>query len=143
VTGTGTGNITYQWQKKKVDLTDDDRISGATSSTLQITNVDVADAGLYRCVVTAECGSSTSNEAVLSFGPPHADVDFDGDGDVDLEDFGVFQTCLTEPGEPIGGAPCDLADLNSDGIVDGYDLPLMKDCLSGPGCAAAPHCIGQ
>jgi len=66
VTATGAGTITYQWQKDSVDLTDGGDISGATTDTLQIANCESADEGYYRCVVTADCGSDTSNSATLT-----------------------------------------------------------------------------
>jgi hypothetical protein len=60
VTASGDGTVSYQWQKDTVN------IGGATSSTLQITNVSSVNAGSYRCVVTAGCGSTTSNAAALT-----------------------------------------------------------------------------
>lgn len=60
VTASGDGTLTYQWQKDTVNL------SGATSSTLQISNASAGDAGSYRCVVTGGCGSTTSNAATLT-----------------------------------------------------------------------------
>jgi len=140
--GTGAGTVTYQWQKDGHNLTDDGRITGTTTHTLQISNVQTPDAGTYRCVVTAECGSVTSDEAVLSFDPPPVPGDFDGDHDVDLEDFGVFQACLTGPFEPVGGPPCDQADLNADGHVDATDRTIMVGCLSGADILGDPACAG-
>ncbi|HOB75110.1 MAG TPA: immunoglobulin domain-containing protein [Phycisphaerae bacterium] len=60
VTATGDGTLSYQWQKDGTNL------AGATSATLQITNVSASDAGNYRCVVTGGCGSATSNAAALT-----------------------------------------------------------------------------
>ncbi len=73
VTATGAG-LTYQWQRGGVNLTNDVRISGATSSVLTINPVfpgDAAGAGHgYVCVATTACGSSTdSHEATLIVTP--------------------------------------------------------------------------
>jgi hypothetical protein len=59
VKATGT-NLKYQWRK------DGANISGATSSTLTLTNVTTSDEGKYDCVVSNDCGSVTSNAATLT-----------------------------------------------------------------------------
>ena len=46
---TGT-NLQYQWQSEGVD------IPGENDPTLVLSPVSVADEGLYRCVVTGDCG---------------------------------------------------------------------------------------
>ena len=72
VTATGTATdtvpLSYQWQKNGVNLTDGDRITGATTATLAITGVMESDEGGYRCVVTNIAGMNTSNTAVLTVG---------------------------------------------------------------------------
>lgn len=60
VTATGTPSPTYQWKKNGATL------SGATSSTYQIINVQVADAGSYAVDVTNASGSITSSAATLT-----------------------------------------------------------------------------
>jgi len=75
-------------------------------------------------------------------------ADFDGDGDVDHEDFGFLQMCMTGAG---GGVPlppdspdCSCADLDRDGLdVDQMDLGEFEYCASGPGIAADPGCDDQ
>ncbi len=47
VTG-GTPGPSYRWQKDSVDLVDNTRITGTETDTLQITDVNPGDAGLYR-----------------------------------------------------------------------------------------------
>ena len=56
--------ITYQWQK------DGAAISGATTTTLTLSNIQTANLGNYTLVATNMAGSSTSNVGVLSFVPP-------------------------------------------------------------------------
>lgn len=57
-------------------------------------------------------------------------ADFDGDGDVDLEDFGYFQACLSGPGVPYTPG-CQNADLDGDGEVDNHDFMIFKSYFSG------------
>jgi len=56
----GTPAPTFQWLKNGVS------ISGATSSTLTLTNVASTDAGTYAVVATNSTGSATSSNAVLT-----------------------------------------------------------------------------
>ncbi|RLD42116.1 MAG: hypothetical protein DRI88_11960, partial [Bacteroidetes bacterium] len=59
VVATGT-NLTYQWQKNGFD------ISGATTSTLSLTNITLVDQGDYTCIVTGDCSNVTSEAAQLT-----------------------------------------------------------------------------
>jgi len=68
VQATGATPLSYQWQKDGDDLSDDGQISGATTNTLQITNCQVSDLGMYGCVVTNSHGQATSDEAALGVG---------------------------------------------------------------------------
>ncbi len=60
VTAVGATPLTYQWQRNSTP------ISGATSRTLTITNVQAANAGSYNVVVTNTNGTATSNPAQLA-----------------------------------------------------------------------------
>ena len=57
---TAAGSLTYQWQLNGTDL------SGATTDTLTINNVQESDEGMYRCVVTNAAGMNTSTAAQLT-----------------------------------------------------------------------------
>jgi hypothetical protein len=64
-------------------------------------------------------------------------ADFDLDSDVDQDDFGVFQRCLS--GDGMGfSEDCAPADLSGDGDVDIEDFGLFWPCMAGadnpPGC---------
>ena len=65
VTATGP-NLTYQWMKGAVNVVDGGTISGATTATLSLTNVQLSDAGNYSCVISSSCGTLTSGTAVLA-----------------------------------------------------------------------------
>jgi len=53
-------NLTYQWRKSGVN------INGATTSSLNFNNVALSDVALYSVAVSGQCGSATSNTAVLN-----------------------------------------------------------------------------
>ncbi|MGZ3899911.1 MAG: PQQ-dependent sugar dehydrogenase [Bacteroidia bacterium] len=60
ISASGSLPLNYQWQKNGVN------ISGATNSSLTISNVQSSDAGVYRAVVTNGFGSAVSNGATLT-----------------------------------------------------------------------------
>jgi len=73
--------------------------------------------------------------------------DFDGDGDVDQADFGVFQACLTSPADPFelvneafDAAICQCFDLDGDQDVDEDDFLGFLACASGPDIPADKSC---
>jgi len=73
----------YQWRHDGVDLIDGFGIIGATTDTLTF-NADVAAVDVYDCVVTNDCGSVTSDPAVLAVRVCQGDTD--GSGEVDFND---------------------------------------------------------
>ena len=78
--------------------------------------------------------------------------DIDEDGDVDQDDFGFFQTCITGPGpdNPLfdGLSPeCKCMDVagtggDSDRAIDQQDYAAFEVCASGPEVMADPSCDG-
>jgi unsaturated rhamnogalacturonyl hydrolase len=66
VAATGNPAPAYQWQKDGVNVTNGSNVFGATTSTLTLTNVQMADAGSYTVVVTNLAGSATSGAATLN-----------------------------------------------------------------------------
>ncbi len=68
VGASGTPPLAYQWQKNQTD------IDGATAASFGIGAVAPADAAAYRCVVSNDFGTATSDEALLTVdtNPPTA-----------------------------------------------------------------------
>ena len=64
VTATGM-NLSYQWQKDGVDLSDGGTISGSTSSVLSINPVAISDAGSYNVVVANLCSDEIISDAAV------------------------------------------------------------------------------
>ncbi len=135
----GQGALTYQWRKNGVDLVDDARVSGTTTASLTIGNSQPRDSGDYRCLVTADCGSATSEVAVLSI-QPYIGPDLDGDCDVDNNDMGLFQGCLSGP-DVTPDTGCDNRDFNDDGDVDQADFGALQGCLSGSSRVPDATCV--
>src|SRR6185437_12809260 len=66
VTVEGTAPFHYQWRRGNVDLSDDHRILGATSSTLIISNLQPTDSDSYSVVITNLAGVAVSSNATLT-----------------------------------------------------------------------------
>jgi alpha-tubulin suppressor-like RCC1 family protein len=74
VSATGTPTLSYQWMKNGNLLT------GATSSSLALTDVRYLDEADYSCVITNTYGATESAAATLSVTVNPASPDSDGDG---------------------------------------------------------------
>jgi secreted trypsin-like serine protease len=62
----GAPALSYQWQKNGSNIIDGGNVSGSTSATLTLTDVQAADAAGYTVVITNAIGSVTSSNAVLT-----------------------------------------------------------------------------
>ncbi|MGQ9651900.1 MAG: immunoglobulin domain-containing protein [Phycisphaerae bacterium] len=140
IQASGVGTLSYQWQKNGWNLVDDGHYSGCNTATLTISNIDTADAANYRCRVSAANGSVFSHQAQLTVEPALIPGDFDDDGDVDQEDYGMFQRCLSGLSVPQEDPACAPARLDMDGDVDRDDAVLFLRCISGPDVLVAPDC---
>lgn len=73
--------------------------------------------------------------------PCPARGDFDFDGDVDQEDFGHLQACLSGQGIAQIDPVCLNARLDADLDVDADDVAIFLGCFSGPGQPPPPGCF--
>lgn len=136
VRASGDGDVSYQWQKDGIDLDDDANHTGSTTDTLTIILAGLENEGQYRCRVTAGCGELLS--ATVNLGVTHPD--FDRDGDVDHEDFGHMQFCLSGTSvQPM--TDCVDARFDPDGDVDRNDLAIFLQCLGQPEVPHDPDCL--
>lgn len=82
VSATGV-NLTYKWQKETPSGSGTfvDIVGAPTTSSITISGVVAGDAGLYRVVVSGDCGSSVNKQYRLTvLSAPTATIDLIGDG---------------------------------------------------------------
>ncbi|MGB9626646.1 MAG: choice-of-anchor L domain-containing protein, partial [Phycisphaerae bacterium] len=60
--------------------------------------------------------------------------DADGDGDVDIGDFGIFQDCFNGPNRPykLDADVCFCMDADHDADIDVADFLVFQSCFNGP-----------
>lgn len=116
VAAEGGETVSYQWRKFGVIIPD------AVSATLIVENLEPGDAGDYDVVVSNGCGSEFSGEAMLEVATR---ADFNADGVVTIEDYGVFVTCSAFNGEA-DLQQCGCADSDRDGDVDFADFGAFQ-----------------
>ncbi len=75
--------------------------------------------------------------------PEIVDVDYDNDGDVDQDDFGHFQVCVSGSGVTQTEQACLDAMLDGDADVDLDDFGMFQTCQSGPTVPADPNCTSS
>jgi hypothetical protein len=63
---TGSGPLTYHWRKENVNLVNGGKISGATNTSLTISNVQQTEVGNYSVTVSDANGTTTSASAALA-----------------------------------------------------------------------------
>jgi hypothetical protein len=98
-----------------------------TAATFSPGMLDVHRTYYWRIDEVNNAGTTTGT--VWRFTTRHGD--HDGDGDVDQEDFGFFQKCLTGSGGMITPG-CEEVDLDADEDVDVHDFGIWQNCMGGP-----------
>ncbi len=101
ISTSGSGLI-YQWRKNNVSLVNgasgcSSTIEGATTANLLISNVSTTDNAIYDCVVTNNCGTDTSDPAVLTVTSPPAAGDVNHDGQINGLDVQAIVNALLAP----------------------------------------------
>jgi hypothetical protein len=91
----------------------------------------------YFWQINCKNANGTTTGQIWSFITESLPADFDSDGDVDHEDFGLFQACHSGSNRPYV-AGCEKADLDRDEDVDLDDFSEFEGCMGGanqpPGC---------
>jgi uncharacterized delta-60 repeat protein len=116
VTAWGTAPLGYQWWKDGVEL------AGRTGSTMDLTNLVLADAGTYRVTVRSPYGSATSSEAWLTVNGATLNTGFNPGAGGSVSCFGLQPDGKILVGgtfTTLGGQPRrNLGLLNPDGSLD-------------------------
>lgn len=104
---------------------------------------DVTDllAGTYVGTITVDDPGAINNpkKVTVTLYVETVLPDLDGDGDVDLDDYAVVQSCLGPGGQPPTPG-CEDADIDGDFDVDQQDVSRFRQCLSGKGVLAEFDC---
>ncbi len=144
--GAGTINYSFDRDCAWLALSPGSGASSGETDTIQIIyDTDELSTGTYHCQITV-----TAPEALNSpLDAPHVTItittvrpDFDGDGDVDQEDFGYLQACYNGPGVPQQDPYCAGALLDDDDDVDQDDFSIFQNCFSGANVPPSPGCAG-
>ncbi len=127
-----------------------DNKGGFHIGSISNSNTTLTDFELDYCRVLLGLAVESPTTAILEIGQCNATVFADvepapdGDGDVDLNDFAVFQSCYTGLSEGVLDGTCRCFDRNSDNRINEFDFSLFEDCAntSRAGVAADPLCDG-
>jgi hypothetical protein len=121
--------------------------SGSSSSERDLIDIDYDLQGLLpgtydaTITVTAPGAADSPTEVPVAVRILPYPADLDADFDVDADDFGLFQACLTGPGEVQNDPDCELARLDGDPDVDPDDVEIFLGCLTGADLPADPDCV--
>lgn len=113
----------------------------ADTITVSYTTASLA-AGTYTALITVTDTDGFSAPAIVSVTLDIAllPADLDADGDIDQQDFGILQTCLSGAGIDQTGSDCNRARLDADPDVDADDVAVFIRCLTGPSVPGNPAC---
>jgi PKD repeat protein len=123
--------VSYEW-----DFDND----GNIDSTDMITSHQYVAGDTYITSLKVTDNDTNTDIATVIITVVATDCDFDDDTDVDQEDFGHIQQCITGVGNPQNDPTCVDARLDLDEDVDLGDVTIFIACMSGANVPAAPNC---
>lgn len=138
VRNSGTGTVEYTITKDVSWFTvaPDSGSSTDEQDEITVTYGDVASlpVGIHEGIITVADPDALDSpqEILVTLTIEYYPGDMDRDNDVDAEDFGLFQRCLTGPGIPQTNPACAPARLDEDDDVDLDDVEVFLSCFSGP-----------
>lgn len=104
--------------------------------------------GTYNATITITDAAATNSPqgvdvtlTVNEAGPEPVKADFDKDGDVDMDDHGHIQRCLTGSGVVQDDPDCINARLDGDLDVDADDVFIWMGCMTGANVQAEAGCM--
>lgn len=136
--------LTVQFTNESIGIVDTNAWTfgdGGTSAEANPLHTYTAP-GLYTVTleVTGPEGTDieTKDDLIRVLPPPG---DMDGDYDADMDDYGLFQACLSGANVAQTDPACELAKLDADSDVDAADLSLFIGCMSGAEIPIDPNCL--
>ncbi len=121
--------------------------SGSSTTETDTITVDYSTASLavgrYTTVIRVSGNAPNSPKDIAVTIDVHSvKPDYDGDTDVDQDDFGHLQECFTGPGVTVTDPNCANAPLDADDDVDIDDFAVLQSCMSGRDIPADRDCAG-
>lgn len=119
--------------------------SGSATTETDTITVDYSTASLavghYTTVIRVSGNAANSPKDIAVTIDVHSvKPDYDGDADVDQDDFGHLQECFTGPGAAVTDPNCLNAPLDDDDDVDIDDFHVFQGCMSGRNIPADRDC---
>ncbi|GMU24655.1 MAG: hypothetical protein AMXMBFR13_47290 [Phycisphaerae bacterium] len=147
VQNTGGGTLSYSVSESSSWLSVSPTAGTSTGEPDTIT-IDYSTAGLVLGTHTAtialsDAAASNSPQTLsveITVVEPPVPGDFDGDRDVDMDDFGAFQACFSGPGAVQTDPACGKARMDGDPDVDQADFELFQRCMTGANVEGSPSC---
>jgi len=118
-------NLIYQWQEDGSDISDGEIYSGATTSTLTLTNPDNLKNGKqYSCLIFSTCGTSpvSSSPAILTINP---NFSWTGSVSIDWNDSGNW-ICSHVPAET---NPVQITNVANQPVLSSGTAGSVKDLV--------------
>ena len=139
----GTLNYTIADDAGWLSVSPDSGSSTGESDTIEVIyDASGLEIGFHTATITVTDENATNSPQTVGVSLQVKPIpgDFDADFDVDQEDFGHFQACLTGPGITQNDPDCLDARLDDDEDVDQSDFIIFQRCFSGPAVPADPQC---
>jgi hypothetical protein len=148
VSNAGAGTLYYSIADDATWLSVSPTQGDATVETDTITvnyNTAQLNDGLHTGHITVSSGNASNSPQTVTVNltvtpSAYAPCDFEPDGDVDMADYGRFQSCYTGSGNAQTAPACQGARLDEDEDVDRFDFDRFTACMSGAGVPADPDC---
>ncbi|UCD28265.1 MAG: hypothetical protein JSV03_14445, partial [Planctomycetota bacterium] len=141
--GTDTLNYTISDDADWLNVSPDSGASTGEADSITVNySVSGLTAGQYTATITVSSDDAYNSPQTITVNLMVDTVkpDFDRDGDVDHEDFGYLQACLSGPDVSQDDPDCQNAKLDGDSDVDQDDLTVFLECVGGPNILADPAC---
>lgn len=141
VQATGTGALTYQWQKNDLNLTNDGHFSGVTTSTLALSSVNPNDAGTYACFVTDSLDSVISPSAALMVSTTTSIIQQPANQHVYPGTTAIFTVAATGTGTLVYQWQKNGASISNSGHYSGCSTAMLTVSNASLADAAGYRCV--